>query len=476
MNTFMTMKSFFSLSIVAIFLLGLNTCEPAIPASVLIRHVTLIDGTGAQPQENMTIFLQKEQIAGIYPNDEVPDLQVEQEIDGQGKYLLPGLIDMHVHINSDYSIISLFAPFGITTVRDVGTLYGTLDQFIPACEAKGLVIPNVYYAGGIIDGNPPSWPSISYVVTDPEQAPPLVDQLANAGVNLLKVYNSLSKGCMAAVADAGKAHNLHVTADIMISKEVNVADALEIGVKGLEHGSGFSQWLYKDWILANNYWDDFFFGLEYIDPWPAYDEATLTTLLESLVAAGMYLTPTFIVENQFRTITDPVYNQDAAKLLSPALKASWAKSQISYRGGSPYFKNYFLLNQHIVSLFQAMKGTVIAGTDTPNPYVVPGDSLHQELELLVQAGLSPMDAIMAATSVPAKILQQDHLIGTIAVGKQADLLLLTKNPLESITNSRAIETVFLKGVGHIPGDMYRQAQHIEQDIPVGPEASTDFIQ
>lgn len=414
--------------------------EEPVRGTVWIEDVTVIDGTGASPLPHRNVLIEEGWITGIYPVDESPLIEAEVRIDGRGEFLLPGLIDMHTHL-LDLSVAGLFLPYGVTTVRDVGTPYEEIDRLLAGIEASGLAAPRILYAGGWIDGFPPSWPD-SHILVDPAQAAPLVEELADAGVSVLKIYNNLTLDPLFDLVESAREKGLHVTADILFSTEIDASEGIEAGVKGLEHSSGIVQWVYRDWIEANGSENEYFFGLGTLDTWPDYDEARLEDLFSRMIDRGVYLTPTFIIVRQIALLPDPPYDEEAAAHLSPKAKEYWYR--LGYYTMSPLMENLLAFSQEVTRRYFEMGGRVIAGSDTPFPFVVPGTSLHQELELMVASGIPPLAVIHGATGAAAGVLGRDDL-GEVAVGKRADLLLLAGDPVADIANTRQIAWVIHDG-------------------------------
>src|SRR5262245_20678593 len=344
-------------------------------APLVIIGGTLVDGTGGQPFSGSVIVIQDGQIqtvatvaAGSIPID-------GRRIEAHGTWIIPGLIDMHVH---DYEWMdTLFLRHGVTTVRDVGN---DLDRILElrrlsrSHDAKG---PRVFTCGPLIDGPlPRHGTELSVSVSTEAEARAVARQLVGRGVDCLKVYEQLTPALVLAIADEAQRAGIPVAAHL---RDTPAVVALEAGVKSLEHASGFA----------------------------ACDERAAADVARVLLARNAYIVPTLAV-------LDPI---------GPRL---------------PCLKRF-------VGRLRQLDGRVVAGSDTANSRPRPGALLHRELELLVEAGLSPKDALMAATSTAAGLLAQRASRGTIQPGKTADLVILRGDPLKSIAETQSVDVVIREG-------------------------------
>lgn len=390
--------------------------------TLVVRNGTLIDGTGRLPVEHATILVTRDRITGV-STEEVAVLAGARVIDATGLTVLPGFIDMHIH--SRTWAWSLFLQFGITTVRDVGSD----PEFVlreRERERRGeLPGPRIFACGPLLDGVPPVWGTEwhgSVAISSADQARAVARRLIDQGVDCLKVYSRLPAPFMQAVVEIASSRGVPVTGHV---GAVSARDAADMGVGSIEHASGIR-------FLAGE------------DEW--------MSLVPFFVAKGTSLIPTMLVEENIADLPGLANRQyPHLELVPSAVTTQWLdwRSDFRFRAAdAAYFARWkqFVTNKAaFVRAFRRAGGKVVAGSDTPNPFVIPGISLHQELERLVAAGLTPMEAITAGTSVAAALLRKSDL-GTLEVGKLADILLVAGNPAADITATRNIRMVIKGGV------------------------------
>lgn len=437
--------------------------------SLVIQHVTVIDGTGGSAAPNRTVIVNGDRIVAVTPSKKKTRLPKQAlVVDGTGKFLIPGLWDMHVHGASDerapWSHL-LFLANGVVGVRDMS---GPSDAH--AWRAAQLSIdhpsPTIYLGSPIVDGPNPVWPD-SIVVADEEQARQVVNQQEQRGADFIKVYSRLSRDAYFAIANEAKRRGIPFEGHV--PESVTAAEASDAGQKSIEHLTRVTEACSREetTIDVESRRQEALFrapnatlaqkmqsGKGIIDldllAIATYDDATAQALFARFVKNGTWQCPTL---TQLRSqIDDPLPADDSRlKYLSETVRAKW-------NGG--YYKNLppparaalinlskaqFGESMKIVGMMHRAGVSILAGTDTMNPQCFPGFGLHDELALLVEAGMSPMAALQAATRNAAQFMGQLDRRGTIEPGKVADLVLLDKDPLADIHNTRAIQAVVLNG-------------------------------
>ena len=389
-------------------------------------------------------------------------------MDGHGKFLIPGLADMHVHLTaagepdgSRRFMIPLLLANGITTVRDMG---GYLESLVPLREEikKGKRSgPQIFYAGPYLDGSPPSFEP-SFVVMNRTQARGDVDQLVQRGVDFIKVQSILSRDAYFAIAEA--ARRQHIPFAGHVPDHVRAAEAADAGQHSIEHltnvlrgcSSNEARLMQEQFYVPPKKetveqahgrvvrWQRELLG--------SYSQQAAEALIAKFVAKDVWQTPTLVLlkNDAFPTAENDARQDEHVKYIPPALRAIWEKA----RGEQMRFVNpaesvlrqeLFTKSEAVVGQMQKAGAKILAGTDSPAPYVFPGFALHEELAMLVDAGLTPMEALEAATRSAAEFLGKGKDSGTIAEGKYADLALLDANPLEEIRNTRKIRAVIVRG-------------------------------
>lgn len=431
-----------------------------------ITNVTVIDAVNGV-RENQTIVFQSDEIVMVGPADsEYP--AVAESIDGRGKYLIPGLWDMHVHLTYDDAFTedmpALFLTHGITSVRDTGGLMHKIKPVVDRMRAPGAVAPRVFFSGPLLDG--------SFVVYDGESRPEIgvrnatretatakVAELKAAGVDFIKIYELVAPQVFEALVDAARKHALPIAAHVPLSM---VASQAGPAVDSMEHLRNVEldcaanrAELYEERLSILNAHQagpgfELRLSLHSLQRLPAianYDEESCERAVASL--RSTIQVPTL----RLNTMTShPVYaRSDWGSVLDQvpaAANAEWRKATAEWQArrdeaaADTTFAEWTL---ELVARMHAQGVPIGAGTDTPIGRALPGYSLHTELERLVEAGLTPLEAIESATIRPAEFLSLSDQMGTVDVGKRADLVLLNSSPLDRISNTRDIALVVSKG-------------------------------
>lgn len=425
---------------------------------LLIKNGTIID------VENGLSFIGAIEVEGnkIKRMIKQPDALPEglETIDAKGKYIIPGLIDMHCHINERYA--PHFVASGVTTVRNAAGNVILLQNFIQKPDYAPT--PRVYASDRMIDGTPGQWGPTSYgnfVTDDPEEARKEVRRQVEVGAKFIKLYGWIKREVMEAAADEAKKFNLEVACDLINSKEITALDAAELGVTWFEHASGFAQEIYKGWnpLVDQTEWSHI--------NWDNPDQGKIKELCEKMLAYNVKLCPTMVVFDQpvqYPNIWSPKNNVIESLVNINYLMQEW-KSNTEYvdtiKSRTAIINN---LTKAIAKTYYDMGGTVVAGTDTPAlMFTYPGMALHRELEIFVEIGFTEIEALQAATVNAAKSINLND-IGTLQEGKIADLVILNKNPLENIKHTQDIEFI-IKG-----GKVYNQ-EDILRSIPSEEEVN-----
>jgi imidazolonepropionase-like amidohydrolase len=397
-----------------------RTDVPGAPATVLRGR--LIDGTGAAPVEDGVVVIQGERIAcaGSAAQCRVP--VGARTIDAAGGTILPGLIDLHAHV-WDPGMLSMFLPAGVTTVRDLHNTFENLAILDTVTAPR----PRLLRAGPLIDGRQ-SWPG-AMVAGDVPAAVRAVDTVAARGVDFVKLYNGLSAEQIAAAAGEARRLGKPVTADLLGS-HVDALTAMEAGVQGFEHAGGFAQ------AYRGMGGDPELFPL---------DSAMVDSLARAVVRHRAYIVPTLIVAHQYAQERRPsLAGVPLADRVPDHVHAFWTRGDAAPASFKHVFDVHEQFAAHLTRRVAALGGRVGAGSDLPNPYVTPGGALHQELELLVGAGLTPLQALRAATGGAADILGRED-IGVLAEGRRADVIVVGGNPARDIRATRDVRTVIQDG-------------------------------
>jgi imidazolonepropionase-like amidohydrolase len=432
------------------------------PAGLAITHVTVIDAT-AGARADQTVVVAGDRIVSVGPSATATVPPRARVIDGGGKYLIPGLWDMHVHTGPPEQFAGWYLANGVVGVRDmggehdppVGNLSLPIEQLrafrerVRRHEARG---PTMFLGGPMVDGDPPAWPNAVSVKT-PADVPAALAKVKARGVDFIKVYGNLDHDTYLAIAAEAKRLGLDFAGHVPF--KVSYEEASDAGQKSFEH-------LFGVWPSCSSIPD----LQEQVETWrngtnraqrrPAFekildglDDAVCAPTFAKLIANHSWQDPTLVQWSHLASAYDP------ANLTDPRLAQMPASVRKAWDVENPfYFKNgamreiaprLFVAQVKILTAMHRAGVPILAGSDSGNPFVYPGYGLHEELALLVSAGLTPLQALEAATLSPARYFKLEQTHGTIAGDKVADLVLLSANPLESIGNTRRIVAVMHDG-------------------------------
>lgn len=438
-------------------------------AAYAITNVTVIDAKNGT-REHQTVIVKDNKIIALENTSKLNLSDELKTINGKGKYLIPGLWDAHVHLTYEpemtTSMFDLFLVNGITSVRDTG---GELELVMPLkneADADPKNKPRVKVAGPLLDGVPTVYDGVSRIklgigAGTPEAAEALVDEFVAQGVDLIKSYEMLTPASFSAVIKRANELEKVVTGHVPLS--MDVVDASNQGLRSMEHMRNLEMSISEDHDSLLKVRTEMLFnknellGLELrssihsaqrIHAVQTQDEARRNYVLKALHDNDTWQTPTLsiVTPGAFRPFAEQSW-RDNFKYLPSEIEKRWTSLALSTSATTLSETDYIYPNwaMEMVSHLKAAKVPMMAGTDTPIFLLTPGFSLHNELVLLVQAGLTPLEAIEAATSRPAEYFGLDNELGLIEKGMLADLLLLNENPLEDIKNTQKINAVFKDG-------------------------------
>jgi len=426
------MKQIASLLLAAALLPASLTSQPhrfiAGSGDLVIENVTVVpmDREGELPRH--AVVVRGDRIVAVEPMGSVQVSHDAIRIDGGGKWLMPGLADMHVHAWRE-SELTMFVAAGVTTVRN---MFGA-EQHLGWRDAiaRGTLLgPTIVTAGPIVDGDPAAWAG-SIVLSDPDAAAAVVQDHIASGYDFIKVYNGLRRSAYQTLAAEAARRGIPVAGHVPWS--VGLGDTMATGQRSIEHLDGWIDAIDRpgaphDWSA---YWQEIERQLGRIDL------ARIPPLVEKARETQTWHCPTLVVMNRMAGLNDLATLQKNVRwldLVPPATRKSWEPGN-DFRFDKLSADDYVTLcsytdfNARIVRMLSAGGAPILAGTDQGNPFVVAGVSLLDEIELLVAAGLTRRQALEAATTNPARFLGKTGEFGVVAPGARADLIILSTNPL-----------------------------------------------
>jgi imidazolonepropionase-like amidohydrolase len=418
---------------VVLLLIGLCTAGAIAAESnpIAIVHARLIDGMGGTPVENATVLVRGKTIeyAGPAGGASVPkDAQI---IDGTGKTVMPGLADLHVHLQGAWDgtsvdllgyqrYLNAMLYAGVTTLLDTGNYQPWILQLRQEQAAGRLRGPRIYCVGAMIDAADPAWPDLAYAISSRYQIPEFVRRDKAARVDMIKGYSNLSEHMLHWLSEeAGKA-GIRVVIDQW--ERNGSPDLVATGISGFAHLP--TRKMSEDDIQFAKQHNIFF----------------ITTLVVTESFARTRLNKIAFLKEPYIADTMPPWfltelTEYAGK---PQAEAEEKETEGNLAAHQEAMRNVKKLHD---------AGFLIAtGTDAPYPGVFQGEGLHHELELLVDAGWTPLEAIRASTYDAAKLMKGEREWGTVQAGRRATLLIVSGNPAEHISDTRKIETVMQDGM------------------------------
>lgn len=430
--------------------------EPApVPSGYAITGVGVVDVEKGVVHQDQTVVISGDRIQRVGLRTAVSvgkDLQV---IAGHGQFVMPGLVDAHVHFADPPLFARMMIANGVLTVRDLGQPNESALTTRQVLNSGGMPGPEMTVSGWILDGAPPIIAQASLALRTPDEGRAAVRQQAEAGVDHIKVYSKLERDVFLAIVDEASRAGLKPVGHV--PESVYVEDAAVSGLRSIEHLHGFGKLLGRllgepPVLKSGGIGTDIGFWARL----PQVNHGALRAELRRLSATGVAVCPTVVTFKAFADLTEATlsartYPQSeyVSAVIENYWKAFWVPSQ---RGLME--KTWPRMADFVAELHRAGV-TLLVGTDLLMAGIVPGDSVHQEMALWQEAGIPAADVLRSATIVPSRFMGRDHRVGTVAEGKVASVVLVRANPLENICNARQIEGVFLRGQYYDRNDLDR---------------------
>jgi len=431
---------------------AVSAVAAAATPAVAITHVNVIDATGSPPQADMTVIVREQRIVALGKSAATPPPADATLVDGRGKFLIPGLWDMHVHEvfgdwlpRNEQVVLPLFVANGVTGVRDMGGDLDVLKEWRARIAAGELLGPRLYIAGPMLDGPVPRFPS-SAPVANAADGRKVVDDLKARGVDFIKIQSLIPRDGYFAAAEEAKKVGLTFVGHV--PDAVRASEASNAGQKSIEHFTGIFE--------ACSTIEDQLVNGRPRGPGPnvsTYDATRAKAVIALMAKNRTWQVPTLVWEHGQWLVDVIDKTHDPLTKYAPAawkdhtwpmfvhdIMQSMDTDPLAVR------QRFFQMELEMTLAMFRAGVPFMAGTDTAaGVHVLPGFSLHEELALFVKAGLTPMQALQTATRNPAEFMGRLDDMGTVAQGKLADLVLLDANPLDDIANTRKIHAVVLAG-------------------------------
>ena len=408
-----------------------------------ITDVTVVDVEKGALIPNQTVLIMNDRVDKIGLQGEMPIPSDAQVVNGHGLYLIPGLVDAHVHYFDAPITGRVLIANGVLLVRDMGMPNEYILPLRDELNQGKILGPKMIATGYILDGDPPMIPQISMGIKTPEEAKMAVRKQADAGVDMIKVYSILEKDVFLAILAEADVCGLKVVGHV--PESIYIEDAAAAGLDSAEHWFGFEK------IIARLLGEPVrltFSGMSsqmhYFDHLDEVDPAMLEKVYQNLRESGLTVVPTVVTFKNFPS----QHTLEAANILHGEYITSelfniW-RSQWSGQSNIPesIWQNW----ARMVAGMHRSGIPLMVGTDLMVPGIVPGFAVHDEMDIWQEAGIPPVEILRSATLIPANFMGLGDRLGSIREGKTASMILLRGNPLQDIRNAQQIEGVFLRGV------------------------------
>ncbi|HXH68129.1 MAG TPA: amidohydrolase family protein [Candidatus Limnocylindrales bacterium] len=436
------------------------------PKKLAITHVSVVDTKSGELKVNQTIVLASGKILRIFPSADYRPEPGAQVIDARGKFLIPGLWDMHVHIAgisadpkwSKDVILPLLTAMGVTGVRDMGGDLTVLQAWRREIESGKRIGPHIVAGGPMLVSRGKKTPE-QIPITNAEEAREAVRSLKLAGADFIKIIDLPSREAFFAVADEAKRQKLPFVGHV--PSVVTASEASDAGMHSIEHV------VYSNLEMDCSAKEDELRARERAaratheagtsarllqEAMTSYDPQKAAALWERFRRNGTWLVPTLVsIEalSRHNAAPETQANDPRLEFVPDSLRKEWdprtPENKFS-EGEQRWWAQQYINDGKMTAAMHKGGVAFLAGSDSLDHFVFPGFALHRELELLTEAGMTPLEALRAATSDAARFLGREGEFGVVASGARADLLLLDENPLAEISNTTKISAVIRDGV------------------------------
>ncbi len=454
----------FAVLLFPMLLLGCSEDIPE-PIDLVISNVTLVDAVNPL-RYNQTVLIDGGRIVDIVSSDSASEIVAMERLDASGRYLIPGLWDFHVHFTFDKrftdAMAGLFLYYGVTQVRDTGALLDDLLPVVETLRGAGAKAPSIWYSGPLLDGRDVvydgmDFPGLGIANPTPEAARTNIAEIHAAGASFLKIYEMVTPEVFSAIVDEARARDLPIDGHVPLSMR---ARDVAPNVQSLEHLRNYEMDCVSDpdlWLsarqaeLANvanepgNVLRSRLHTLQRLTAITNEDPIVCAETTEALKAT--ITVPTLRMNSMDLYVPFERADFDQAMDLIPeSVSQEWREARVALAASNePVDITFAEWSLRRTGELHAAGVPIAAGTDTPIGWSIPGYSLHTELEQYVQVGMTPLEALHAATVKPAEFFSLESEMGQIKSGFVANAVLLSANPIDDITHTRSIEGVINQG-------------------------------
>jgi hypothetical protein len=426
----------------------------AAATALYIEDVTVIDTETGNEAQHRTVKISEGRISAVIAARAAKASSGARTVKASGKFLIPGLWDMHVHGNNQpwfADFFPLYLANGVTGIRE---MFGppNAGQFRAELAARNIDAPRIYLASPIVDGYPPVWAK-SISVKTPADARQAVDEQVRNGADFIKIYGMLSRDAYFAIIDEAK--KKHIDVEGHVPRRISIWEATAAKQKSIEHLNGIAigcsareEELWPKAVAARSAEE---LDRVIVEASHSYDDDKCRRLFAEFKTNNSWPVPTLAVSRSFALLNDPKFTRDERTKYFGGEARRWLVADDDFRlkdKSDEHFKlqrEYFAFDKRLVGELFRAGVPMLAGTDVGNPYCFPGFSLHDELAMRVEAGVSPLAALQAATRNAALFMGAADKYGAVKPGMVADLVLLDADPLIDIHNTARISAVFLGG-------------------------------
>ena len=423
--------------------LWVRTAETVQTHRLVLDNVRIIDGSGAAPIENGRIVIEGDRIVRVGPAAATAAPAGAETVDLAGRTVMPGLIDSHFHIENDPKMALRQLSHGVTAFRDPGQWDEQFVELRRMIAADGLPGPRIFTTGPHIDGDGPAYPADSVVARDAEEARRHAELSVQRGASALKIYFRLPFASAKAVIDVCHAHRIPCTAHLEI---LDARELIAAGLDGVEHVTSFGVSLvsrreaeaYRQAVLKNN--DARRDGRYRLFAGADLDGQEAQALYAVLRERKPFVDPTLAVFERRPPSPTGVGGTGASSPPSPTAPAGFGETDLT-----PVLVSGFAKMKQLTRRVSREGARVVMGGHTEVPFAARGEAPWRELELLVESGFTPLEAISAATATAAAFLFRDSELGRLRAGFKADLVVLRGQPDRDVSAVRTVDRVMVAG-------------------------------